>query len=174
MTDAVGQACRIPLFLGVIVRLFVGNALHGLLHETQMVDVCVSSRALLGDEESHLFGIGGRDLLADEKVGEGLVVVEKTAVCSGEKNVVVHLLWDCWRVFDLGQDVLGQWLLLGVDEYAAVLEQVHHCTSTFYLASNYIIAHIHGQHIPSKCLACFNHIPLIHTKRKKPIIIDEL
>ena len=81
---------------------------------------------LLGDEQGDLLGVGRTDLLADEDIGEGLVVVEEPAVGVDEEQIVVEFFGDIGGVLDFGEDVLEQGPLLGVGEDPPVLEEVNH------------------------------------------------
>lgn len=80
--------------------------------------------------EDELVGEGGGDLLADEDVGEGLVAVEDEAVV-GEGGVLEGFAGEHGGKLEIGEDVLGAGLLLGVQEDASVLEKFDHPTDSF-------------------------------------------
>ena len=117
--EAVGK-----VFLGFL--LVIGHLFVGLLADFEVVQVEILVGLLLGDEQGDLLGVGWTDLLADEDVGEGLVIVEESAVGVDQKQIVVEFFGDVGRVFDFGEDVLEQRTLLGVGEDPPVLEEVNH------------------------------------------------
>ena len=69
---------------------------------------------------------GGTDLLADEDIAEGLVVVEESTIGIDEEEVVVEFFGNCGGVLDFGEDVLEEGSFFGIGENATILEQVNH------------------------------------------------
>jgi hypothetical protein len=75
------------------------------------LDIGILGRSFFGDEEKGLFWIWRNDSFTYEEVGQRLVVVNKSTVIT-EEQVVIELFRRDGRVFDFGQDVLREWLLL--------------------------------------------------------------
>jgi hypothetical protein len=82
--------------------------------------------SFLADQEGHLFWCGRDDLLADEDVGQGLVVVQKSAIGVAKQQIIIDFSGHARRKLDLGQYVLDQRPFLAVGKDASVLEEIYH------------------------------------------------